>query len=144
MKTVNFPRLTDDECRLCEGELTKRKCWEALQTMGNNKSPGNDGLSKELYVCFFNEIHLYLLQALNMSFREGQLSSSQRQAAIVLIEKKDKDKCFLKNWISISLITKIASKATAPRIKKVTGTSVHCDQTVKVCKRNIGIINSFD
>ena len=109
--------------------------------MGNNKSPGNDGLSKEFYICFFNEIHLYLLQALNMSFREGQLSSSQRQAVIVLIEKKDKDKRFLKNWRPISLINidaKIASKAIALRIKKVIGNLVHCDQTACVCKRNIG------
>ena len=61
--------------------------------MGNNKSPGNDGLCKEFCVCFFNEVHSYLLQVLNMSFREGQLSSSQRQAVIVLTEKKDKDSC---------------------------------------------------
>ena len=141
LKTLNLPRLADDECRLCEGELTKRECWEALQTMGNNKSPGNDGLSKEFYICFFNEIHSYLLQALNMSLREGQLSSSQRQAVIALIEKKDKDKCFLKNWRPISLINvnaKIASKAIALTIKKVIGNLVHCDQTAYVCKRNIG------
>ena len=109
--------------------------------MGNNKCPGNDGLSKEFYVCFFNEIHSCLLQALNMSFREGQLSSSQKQAAIVLIEKQDKDKRFLKNWRPICLINvdaKIASKAIALRIKKVIGNFVHCDQTAYVCKRNIG------
>ena len=97
LKTLNLPRLTDDKCRLCEGKLTERECWEALKTMGNNKSPDNDGLSKEFHVCFFDEIHIYLLQSLNMSFREGKLSSSQRQTVIVLIEKKDKNKRFLKN-----------------------------------------------
>ena len=104
--------------------------------MGNNKSPGNDGLSKEFYICFFNEIYSYLLQALNVSFREGQLSSSQRQAVIVLIEKKDNDKCFLKNLRPISLINvdaKIASKAIALRIKKVIENLVHCNQTAYVC-----------
>ena len=88
LKTLNLPRLTDDKSRLCEGELTKRECWEALQTMRDNKSPGNDGLSKEFYVCFFKEIHSYLLGSLNMSFRDGQLSSSQGQAVIVLLEKR--------------------------------------------------------
>ena len=94
---------------------------EALQTMGNNKSPGNDGLSRKFYVRFFNEIHSYLLQALNSSFREGQLHSSQRQPVIVLIEKKGKDKPFLKNWRPVSHISadaKVASKAIALRIKK--------------------------
>ena len=92
MKTLNLPRPTDDKCRVCEGELTKRECWEALQTMGNNKSPGNDGLSKDLYVFFFNEIHSYLLQALNMSFREGQLFSSQ----LFLLRKRRRTNAFLK------------------------------------------------
>ena len=107
--------------------------------MGNNKSPGNDGLSKEFYVCFFNEVHSYLLQSLNTSFREGQLSRTQTQAVIVLIEKKDKDKRFLKNWSPISLINvdaKIASKAL--RIKKVIGKLVHWDQTAYVGNRNMG------
>ena len=66
---------------------------------------------------------------------------SSRQAVIVLIEKKDKDKCFLKNWRPLSLINvdaKIASKAIALRIKKVIVNLVHCDQTAYVCKRNIG------
>ena len=109
--------------------------------MGNNKSPDNDGLSEGFYVCFFNEIHSYLLKAPNMSFREGQLSSSQRQEVIVLIEKKDKDKRFLKNCRPVSftyLDAKMASKAIALRIKKVIGNLVHCDQTANVCEKNIG------
>ena len=96
LKTLNLLRLADDECRLCEGELTKRESWEALQTMGNNKSPDNDGLSKEFYICFFNEIHSYLYLALNMSFREGQLSSSQRQAELFLSRKKTRTNAFSK------------------------------------------------
>ena len=111
--------------------------------MGNNKSPGNDDLYKEFDVCFVNKIHSCLLQALNMSFREGQLSSSQMQAVIVLIEKRDKDKRFLKNWRPVSLINvdaKIASKAIALRIKKVVGKLV---QTSKVIVLRIKKENKF-
>ena len=61
--------------------------------MGNNKSPENDGFSKEFYVCFFQEIHSYL-DALNLSFVHGQLSISQRHAMITLIEKKVKTRGF--------------------------------------------------
>ena len=132
MKTLNLPRLTDDESRLSEGDLAKKECCEGSQIMGNNKSPGNNGLSKEVYVRFFNEIHSYSLQAPNMTFQEGQLSGSQRQAVIVLIEKRDKDLCFLKNWRPISQINvdaKLKSKAIALRIKKVIGKLIHCDRT---------------
>ena len=44
----------------------------------------------------------------------GHLSISQRQAVIKLIEKKDRDKGFIKNWRPISLLNidlKIISKA---------------------------------
>ena len=81
---LNLPKLSKDEQNLCEGKLTRRECWEALLSMGNNKSPGNDGLSKEFYICFFDEIITYLLDALNLAFDQGQLSNSQHQAMITL------------------------------------------------------------
>ena len=108
--------------------------------MGSNKSPGNDGLSKEFYVCFFDEIITYLLDALNLAFDQGQLLNSQRQAMITLIEKKGKDKRYLKNWRPISLINvdaKIASKALAFRIRKVITNLIHSDQTAYVKGRYI-------
>ena len=109
--------------------------------MANNKSPGNDGLSKEFYVCFFNEIHTYLLSILNCSFSHGHMTSSQKQALIILIEKKGKDKRLLKNWRPISLINvdaKIASKALALRIRKVLVSLISSDQTAYVKGRYIG------
>ena len=47
---------------------------------------------------------------------EGSLSISQRQAVMKLLEKKDRDKRYTKNWRPISLLnidTKITSKAFA-------------------------------
>ena len=60
--------------------------------MKNEKSPGNDGLTKEFYVCFFNEIYPLLIDVLNHSYETGQISTSQRQALITLIEKKKRTK----------------------------------------------------
>ena len=72
--------------------------------MKNDKSPGSNGLTKEFYVCFFNEVSNILITAVNHSFTTGMLSTSRRQALITLIEKKGKDKRFMKNWRPISLI----------------------------------------
>ena len=109
--------------------------------MKNGKSPGNDRLTKEFYVCFSNEISDSLVAALNRSFEVSQLSSSQRQAVIVLIEKKEKDKRLIKNWRPISLInvdSKIASKALASRMKTVLSDIIKCDETAYVKGRYIG------
>ena len=135
MHSLNIPKLSEAERNSCEGLLTKRECWEALNEMKNGKSPGNDGLTKEFHMCFFNEICNQLIAALNESFTVGQLSTSQRQATITLIEKKAEDKRFLKNWRPISFINvdaKIASKVLASRIKNILSSIVKCDQTAYV------------
>ena len=140
-ENLNLPRLNDAEKAVCKGTLTEKECLEALLTMQNNKSPGNDGLTKEFYVCFFNGISTYPTDALNPSFAYGQLSNSQRQAIITLIEKKGKDKKYLKNWRPIALInvnTKIASKCLASRVKKVLSSLIHSHKTVFVKDRYIG------
>ena len=114
LHNINIPQLSQSEHQSCEGLLTKRECWKALSSMKNNKSPGNDGLTKEFYICFFNEISDFLVHALTESFNVGQLSTSQRQTTIMVIEEKDKDERFINNWRPILLInvdTKIASTA---------------------------------
>ena len=72
---------------------------------------------------------------------KGFLSTSQRQAIIKLIEKKDKDKRLIKNWRPISLLNvdlKIASKALAKRIKEVLPSILSAEQTAYVKNRFIG------
>ena len=109
---------------------------DALQSMKNDKSSGSDGLTKEFYVCFFNEVGNILITALNHSF-----TTSQHQTPITLIEKKGKDKRFMKNWRPISLMnvdTKIAYKALAAGMETVLTSIVHCNQTAYVKDRYIG------
>ena len=64
--------------------------------MGNDKWPGNDGLSKEFYECFQNEIKNYFLASLHRAFLNEYLSSSQKQAVIKMLEKQIKIKGSLK------------------------------------------------
>ena len=53
LRNINIPKLQDNEIERCEGKLTLKECLEALNSMKNNKSPGNDCFTKEFYVCFF-------------------------------------------------------------------------------------------
>ena len=64
--------------------------------MENNKSPGNDGISKEFYGCFWYKIKNPFLASIHKAFLNQGLSSSQKQAAIKMLGKKDKDKRFIK------------------------------------------------
>ena len=88
LSNLSTPVLTEDEKSLCEGKLTLNECWEALNSMKNGKSPGNEGFTKEFYVSFFGELGPLLLKTFNYSFEKGELSASQKQAVITLIQKK--------------------------------------------------------
>ena len=61
--------------------------------MPNDKSPGNDGLTKEYFETFWSEVKkkTFLSRVLH-SFGKEELCTSQRQAIIKLIEKKAKVK----------------------------------------------------
>ena len=109
--------------------------------MQNNKSPGNDGLTKEFYVTFWEEIKSVFTASLKYTKSIKKLSVSQRQAIIKLLEKKDRDKRFLKNWRPISLLNvdlKILSKALASRLKPVLPSLINYNQTAYVSNRVIG------
>ena len=77
LANMNIPKLTDEEQLPCEDKLTKNERWNALSSMGSSKSLGNNGLSEEFYICFFDKIRNYLPESLNYSFIHGQLSHSQ-------------------------------------------------------------------
>ena len=109
--------------------------------MKNNKSPGSDGISIEFYKIFWNDIKIYLVNSLNYSFQNGDLTDLQKQSVITLLPKTDKDTCFLKNWRPISLLNvdyKIATKTIANRIKKVITNIVSNAQTGFIKGRYIG------
>ena len=64
--------------------------------MPYGKSPGHDGLTKDFYEHFWDDLRVYFINSLKQSKIEGNLSISQRQAVIKLIVKKDRDKRFVK------------------------------------------------
>ena len=125
-------KLTNNQKESCEGVVEKDECFKILKTFKNNKSPGNDGLTMEFYLKFWNAICNLLIDSYNESFDKGVLSVSQRQAIITLLQKKDKDKLLLKNWRPISLLNldyKILTKVLATRMKKVLPFVIHHNQT---------------
>ena len=109
--------------------------------MENNKSPGNDGLTKEFYVTFWSELKDTFILSLKESKKLQKLGISQRQAIIRLIEKPNRDRRFIKNWRPISLLNvdqKILSKTLAGRLKKILPKLISPGQTAYVENRFIG------
>ena len=109
--------------------------------MAPDKSPGTDGLPREFYKAFWNDVAEILMKSFNYSYEIGKLSISQRRDIIKLIPKKDADLNLIKNWRPLTLLNsdyKIATKAIANRIKTFLPKLVSYDQTGFIRDRFIG------
>ena len=51
-----------------------------------DKSLGNDGLSKEFYECFWDEIKKPFLASIHKAFLNQELSNTQKQGVIKMLE----------------------------------------------------------
>ena len=141
LEKIPNKKLNEDDALLCDGNITLDELHKALLSMKNNKTPGNDGLSKEFYVTFFPELGQLLLDCLNTNFEVGSLSESQKQAIITLIQKPGKDMRYLNAWRPISLLnvdTKLLSKILVSRLLKVLPSIIESDQYAFVKNRFIG------
>ena len=88
LSQINIPILAEEQSQTCEGPITESELLNSLKGMPNNKSPGNDGLTKEFYETFWEEIKIPLCNSITKSYQNRELSASQRQAVIKLIEKR--------------------------------------------------------
>ena len=90
LELIPLLKLTNEQTLSCEGIISEDEVFKSLKSMENNKSPGNDGLSKEFYECFWNEIKNPFLASIHRAFLNQELNSSQKQAVIKMLEKKKK------------------------------------------------------
>ena len=133
--------ISDKQRFFCDKEVTLIEFTQSLEGMNSEKTPGNDGLTVEFYKCFWKELQIPFLNSYFYSLKVGKLSTSQRQAIIKLLEKREKDKRYLANWRPISLLnvdTKIISKAIANKLKLILPSIISNDQTAYVQGRFIG------
>ena len=141
LRDLNIPKLSEEQKLSCEGKITPEECTLLLESFQNNKTPGNDGIPIEFYKKIWQLISEPFTKCANECFEKGEMSRSQKQAVITLIEKKGKDRSLLENWRPISLVNvdaKIMSKVIATRLKNVLPQIIHHNQTGFVKDRYIG------
>ena len=131
-----IPRLNEAMKEICEGQLTYSECFKVLSTFENNKTPGND----ESFINSFGQNLALLVDSLNYAYIHRELSNSQKQAVLSLIEKKERDRRLIKNWRPIFLVNvdvKIGKETFAKRLEKVLPHITHHDQNAFVKEQTI-------
>ena len=120
--SLSTKTLTNEQYGLRENKISETDLFDSMKSMSNNKTPGKDRLTKEFHETLWDELKTPLMESVNQAFHTKILSISQRQIVIKLIEKKDRDKRYIKNWRPISLLnvdTKILSKAISNKLRTV-------------------------
>ena len=133
-------RLSEEEREELERDITLEEMEKVVKLMPNNKSPGLDGIPIEFYKQYWeligDEVHKIISEALD----GGELTTSQRRTAVILLYKKGERKD-IKNWRPLKKINtdrKIGSKIMTERLKKVLHKIIHEDQTGGIKGRYIG------
>jgi mannosylglycoprotein endo-beta-mannosidase len=136
----NIPKLSEEAKQTCEGAVRESELLKTLKTFPKGKTPGNDGLPTEFYLKFWQLISESLISMVQEVYEMGEMTVSQRQSVITLLEKGGKDKLDLGNWRPISLINvdaKLISKCISLRLKRVLPDIIHENQVGFVAGRNI-------
>ena len=78
-RNLELPKLSDEDRDSLEGQLTYDECKKVLETLQNDKAPGEDGFTVEFYKYFFELIGNDLLASFNEAHMKGELCISQRK-----------------------------------------------------------------
>ena len=115
---------------------------QAVKSMKNGKTPGNDGIPVEFYKIFWADISELVFSAIKAGLENEQLHETARQGVLNLIPKQNKDTRILKNLRPITLLNvdyKIIEKIIATRFKEVMHCLIHNDQKGFMSDRRISV-----
>ena len=101
LENLNNENITDEQSvwehlKYKIRKISKTFSKEAARSKKIESSALNDGITKEFYEEFWDDLKTPLISSVNKAFKVGELITSQKQAVIKLIEKKDKDKRLIK------------------------------------------------
>ena len=84
LRDISLPTLSKEQKKVCDEEISEQEVVLAFKTAGN------DGLTKDFYETFWEELKQPFMNSLNQAKVSKKLVTSQRQAVIKLLEKKEK------------------------------------------------------
>ena len=62
---INIPKLSEDKAKLSEEDLTRKDLYDSLKILQSDKSPVNDGLTKNFYKTFWNELKEIVIESVS-------------------------------------------------------------------------------
>ena len=123
-------------------QLTITQLEEAIKTMKNNKTPGEDGIPVDFYKVFWPKMKQVFYDMVLEVYEEKSLHPSARKGILNLIPKPNKDSRYIKNLRPITLLNtdyKIIEKAIANKMIPALEHVIHHDQRGFMKDRRISV-----
>ena len=98
LNDLSILSLSETQKQICEVELTEKDTYKSMIHFDNNKSPGNDRLTKEFYQTFWQDVKDMFFSSLQEPKQLRYLCISKHQAIIKLLKIPNKDKIYVSNW----------------------------------------------
>ena len=128
----DIPQITEEEKSALDQDISLEELTIALRTTKRGISAGQDGLSYEFYIMFWNKLGPLLHKAILFCLKNKKLYNSAQRGLLVTIPKKGKDPKFFKHLRLIMLLNsefKLIEKVIANRIKPLLEKIIHEDQS---------------
>ena len=141
--TNRFGILVSESNRIQQDQqITMKELEEAIKTMNNNKTPGEDGIPADFYKVFWTKIKNIFYDMMIESYDKAYLGDSLRKGILNLIPKASKDSRYIKNLRPITLLNtdyKIIEKAIANKMLPSLDDIIHKDQRGFMKDRRISV-----
>ena len=111
-------KLSEEDRKMLDEPITDEELYKALCALGDGKTPGHSGLTKEFYLTFWEDVKDLLKASLEESLRDMELSEMQKRGPIRISFKKQ-DRSNLDFYRPITLLNvdlKILTKLLSMRL----------------------------
>ena len=123
-------------------QITYQEIEEAIKTMKNNKTPGQDGIPVDFYKVFWRQIKPLFYDMMLTGYEKEYLHTTARQGILNLIPKANKDTRYVKNLRPITLLNvdyKIIEKCVANKMMPALEHIINKDQRGFMKDRRISV-----
>ncbi|CAI5529451.1 unnamed protein product [Closterium sp. Naga37s-1] len=132
-------KLDADAVHTLETDWTEAEVQQAFKALSNGKSPGKDGLSKELFVRNWDVLGGEFLRMAHTFSENASLPASIKEAVTIFLHKKG-DKDDLDNYRPITLLNfsyKVLARVVANRMKPLLHKVISAEQYGFILGRRI-------